>query len=225
MIGAAPIELVVFDLDGTLVDTAPDLAVAVNATLAEFGLPQQPEERLHAWIGGGGRMLVRRALAGGGPAAAVDDAFAEAAYRRFTEHYAACLADRSRPYPGAREVLTALAARGMALGCATNKPARFTEPLLAALALDGAFAVVVSGDTLPVMKPDPAPLLHAAERCGLAPAAAVMIGDTLADLRAARAARYGAMIWARWGYADGEDVAGAGPDAIAEALVQIPSLI
>lgn len=211
--------LVLFDLDGTLVDSAPDLAAATNAMLAELGLAPIADDDVRRLIGRGGRELVRRVLTGA-LGVAPDEASADVAYRSFADHYLATLDRATRLYPGVRAGLDALHEQGHALGCVTNKPARFTEPLLRALRLDAELEVIVCGDTLPVMKPDPAPLLHAAERCATAPAHCVMVGDTLTDIAAARAAGIRA-VWVSYGYSHGLDVAAVAPDATLDTLADI----
>jgi len=212
-------ELVLLDLDGTLVDSAPDLTGALNATLLELDHAPQPEARVRRWIGSGGRPLLRQALAAAN-GAAPDERLVDSAYERFLGHYAAQLDRHSRLYPQVRETLDALHQRDLRLGCVTNKPQRFTEPLLRSLGLDHDFAVVVCGDTLAVMKPDPAPLLHAARQCGVGAAASVMVGDTLADISAARAARCRAF-WVSYGYSHGQDIAAAKPDAVLHSLAEL----
>lgn len=212
-------ELVLLDLDGTLVDSAPDLTGALNATLLELDHAPQPEAQVRRWIGSGGRPLLRQALAAACDAAP-DERLVDSAYERFLEHYAAQVDRHSRLYPQVRETLDALHQRDLRLGCVTNKPRRFTEPLLRSLGLDDDFAVVVCGDTLAVMKPDPAPLLHAARQCGMDAAASVMVGDTLADISAARAARCRAF-WVSYGYSHGQDIAAAKPDAVLHSLAEL----
>ncbi|MGE0385742.1 MAG: phosphoglycolate phosphatase [Gammaproteobacteria bacterium] len=219
----SPVKLVLFDLDGTLIDSAPDLAAAVNAMLRDIGRAPQPERRIRDWIGGGGRQLIRRALAGA-PGEPADEAFADEAYRIFVGHYARNLDASTRVYPGVREGFGRLRARGIGIGCVTNKPARFTDPILRALDLAAEFAVVVSGDTLPVMKPDPAPLLHAARLCGAAPAECAMVGDTSLDIDAARAAGIRA-VWVSYGYSASDDPARITPDAVIDTIADIEAAL
>lgn len=193
---------VLFDLDGTLVDSAPDLATAVNRTLAELGRAPVAEDTVRVWIGNGARRLVARALAGQRELAAEPPGL-EAALARFCEHYWDCLVAQSRPYPGVRRGLDTLSALGLPLGVVTNKPARFTAPLLEALQLADYFQVLVSGDTLPVKKPDPAPLVHAAGRLGAPVADCLLVGDSRADLDAALAAGM-PMVRVPYGYPGGD---------------------
>lgn len=206
---AARTEAVLFDLDGTLVDTAPDLAGAVNAVLTGRGLPAHPLAAVRRMIGRGGWELMRSAL--GLEADPRHDAAVDAAYAEFREHYIARLDRESLPYPGVLEALQALRERATRLACVTNKPGHFAEPLLESTGLADYLDIIVSGDTLAVMKPDPAPLLHAAEHCGAAPERTVMVGDSIFDIEAARAAGMRS-IWLSYGYCHGQDIDAAAPD-------------
>ena len=147
--------LVVFDLDGTIADTAPDLAAALNAALVSLGRPAQSLEAVRGMIGHGTRALLRNGLAatGGG-----DEALVAQAYPVLLSYYEAHICDHSAPYPGVEQAWDALAAQGVRLALCTNKPAALTDKLLAALGWKHRFAAVVGGDTLAVSKPDPAPL-------------------------------------------------------------------
>lgn len=217
------VRAVLFDLDGTLVDSVPDLATAVDATLAEFGREPAGEARVREWVGNGAQRLVKRALTGsmdGEPPAALF----EQAFPRFLEHYGRHLSDRSRLYPGVAEALATLRAQGLALAVVTNKPERFVAPLLSALGIARDFAVVVGGDTLARKKPHPAPLLHAADALGAAPAATLMVGDSRNDVLAARAAGMG-IVCVPYGYNHGEDIRLAAPDAVVEDLRELASLL
>jgi phosphoglycolate phosphatase len=177
---------IVFDLDGTLVDSAPDLCDALNRMLARRGRPPVEPAAIRAMIGDGARALVRRGLEGGGGVG--DEAAFEAAVAEFLAHYDAHLADRSRPFPGVIEALTQLSAAGCRLGVCTNKAERFSRKLLDALGLGQFFAAVVGGDSLPARKPDPAHLVGALAQMGARPAEAVMVGDSANDVAAARGA-------------------------------------
>lgn len=177
---------VVFDLDGTLVDTLPDLHAAVQALLGERGLDAPAAGEVRTMIGDGARRLVERALAWA--KAPVDAAGLDAAYRRFLEIYGEAPCRASRLYAGVEATLATLASSGIRLGVCTNKPQAPTEAILEALAVDGFFAAVVGGDAVARRKPDPAHLLDVLGRLGAAPAAAVMVGDSNNDLASARAA-------------------------------------
>lgn len=178
---------VLFDLDGTLVDSAPDLTTAINRMLADRQRSPMTEDRVREWIGNGARKLVARALAGKRDIQS-EPAETEAALARFFVHYTDCLVDKSVLYPGVHAGLKRLQALGLPLGVVTNKPGRFTVPLLEAMGLAEYFSVVVSGDTLPVRKPDPAPLLYAAEGLKVAIQRCIYVGDSVADRGAAEAA-------------------------------------
>ncbi len=215
--------MVLIDLDGTLVDSVPDLSHCVDAMMARLGLGPRGEAAVRQWVGNGVERLVARALIGqldGEP----DPAEMARALPIFLELYAANTAARSRLYPGVREGLDWLQARGYRLGCVTNKAAQFTEPLLATLGIRDAFDLVVSGDTLPEKKPSPLPLLHAARHFGVEPAEALMLGDSVSDVKAARAAGFG-VICVSYGYNHGQDIRGAEPDAVIDSFTQLGELL
>ena len=172
---------VLFDLDGTLADTAADLGAAVNRLRAARGLPGLSPGEVRAYASSGARGLLRVGL-GMSPA----DPDYESVRDAFLAHYAARVCVETRLFPGIAELLAALAARGIKWGIVTNKVARFTEPIVAALGVSP--DCVVSGDTTPHAKPHPAPLLHAAEGLGLAPRECCYLGDDLRDVQAAHAA-------------------------------------
>jgi len=216
-------EMILIDVDGTLVDSVPDLAWCVDEMMRRLGRPPHGEARVRDWVGNGVERLVRRALIGrleGEPEAAE---FARA-YPIFLELYAENTSKRSLLYPGVREGLDYLQAAGYRLGCVTNKAARFTLPLLRDLGIRDPFELVVSGDTLAKKKPDPLPLLYAAEQFGVAPADALMIGDSQSDVKAARAAGF-QIICMSYGYNHGEDIRAYHPDAVIDSLVEIEGLL
>lgn len=211
-----------FDLDGTLVDSAPDLAAAVDRTLGDMGLPAAGEARVRLWIGNGATMLVRRALAYAQQCAeaAVEAALHERALKLFFEHYQRLCCGASQLYAGTREALEALQQSGAGLACVTNKPDRFTHQLLDYLAIGHLFGAVVSGDTLAVKKPDPAPLQLAADTLGSDLAACVMVGDSSTDIDAARNAGIAAVA-VNYGYSRGRDVQQLGADWVIGDLRQL----
>lgn len=215
--------LALLDLDGTLVDTVPDLAYCVDQTLARLNKEPVGEQCVRDWVGNGVEMLLCRALTrrmDGRPEAA------ELATARelFLELYGIHTSRRSRVYPGVRDGLSFLTEHGVTLGCVTNKPARFSERLLRDLSLHERFALVVSGDSLPVKKPDPRPLLHAAEQLGFEPADGLLIGDSEADVEAARAAEF-RVICVSYGYNHGRDIRLASPDAVVDSLAELCKLL
>ncbi|WP_419825322.1 phosphoglycolate phosphatase [Sphingomonas sp.] len=174
---------VVFDLDGTLADTAPDLTDALNHALGVLGRPAVPANDVRAMVGHGARALLRKGLAatGGG-----DETMVEEGFPIFLDWYEAHIADRSRPFPGVEAALDALAADGVALAVCTNKLEELARRFVSAIGWEDRFAAIVGGDTLPVRKPDPAPLLAAIEAAGGGPAA--FVGDSITDTDTARAA-------------------------------------
>jgi len=215
--------MILFDLDGTLLDSAPDLAFSVNVMLARFGRAPCGEEDVRAWVGNGTARLLGRALTGrldGDPGPAL---VAEA-LPVFMAAYAENTLVRSALYPGARETLAALAEAGYALGCVTNKAGRFTVPVLRGLGLLDTFGIVLSGDSLPEMKPHPAPLLHAAAHFGVAPGDSLLVGDSITDIQAARAAGF-AVVCMSYGYNHGQDIREARPDAVLDSLMELPGLL
>ncbi|MDK9701933.1 MAG: phosphoglycolate phosphatase [Sulfuritalea sp.] len=208
-----PIRSVTIDLDGTLLDTVPDLAAAANAMLRELGRPEYDIDTIAGFIGRGIPKLVERCLPG------LDADAIEAAQAVFRRHYAIENGRRSKLFPGVLEGLRALRAAGLPLAVITNKAAAFTEPLLVATQLAPWFQFAVSGDSLPHKKPHPAQLLHACERMGTRPEENLHIGDSHHDAVAARAAGCTVFI-VPYGYNEGEDVQGIDCDAIVASLVE-----
>ena len=215
--------MILIDVDGTLVDSVPDLAWCVDAMMTGLGRASHGEMLVREWVGNGVERLVRRALVGqlnGEP----EDADFERAYPLFLELYAENTSKRSSLYPGVREGLDQLKSDNYRLGCVTNKAAQFTEPLLKDLGVYDDFSIVISGDTLSKKKPDPAPLLHAAEFFGCDPANALMIGDSVSDVAAARAAGF-QIVCMSYGYNHGVDIREAAPDAVVDSFVEVPPLL
>jgi phosphoglycolate phosphatase len=216
--------MMLIDLDGTLVDSVPDLAKSVDAMQSALNAPLRGEAKVRTWVGNGVERLVKRALTD-----SLDDEPDEALFQRalpiFQGFYDQYNGQASRLYPGVREGLSWLQSQGIRLGCITNKAARFTEPLLAAQGIADFFEIIVSGDTLPVKKPDPAPLLHAAQHFGLDPTQAHMLGDSKTDVKAARNAAFGAVICVDYGYNHGEDIHLAQPDAVISSFMELPGLL
>jgi len=194
VVKALPVDAVLFDLDGTLADTAGDLAGALNRVRNERGLAPLPVASLRAHASSGARGLL-----GAGMGVAPDDAEYPVLREAFLAHYETCLAETTRLFEGVAELLDALDARGFAWGIVTNKAARFTVPVVAALNLAGRAAAVVSGDTTPHPKPHPEPLFHAARALGMPPARCAYVGDDLRDIAAGNAAGMPTLV-ARWGY-------------------------
>lgn len=215
-------ELIVFDLDGTLVDSAPDLAYAVDETLREFDLPEVGEQRVRGWIGNGVNMLVQRAMSGEMHPAEEPPLFADA-FQRFQQIYEDNLCDRGRFYPGVIEGLGQLRESEFKLACITNKHSRFTLPLLERTELAGYFDFIVCGDSFEERKPHPLPLLKTATHFDAEPSDSIMVGDSINDIQAARAADFQA-IGVPYGYHNGKTMEELAPDAVVESISELPKL-
>ncbi len=219
-----PVKAVMIDLDGTLLDTVKDLAAAVNLMLKQLGRPPLDEERVRTFVGKGIPNLVKRALAGalsGEPEP--DAALFERALPLYLDCYAGVNGKYTTLYPGVLEGLEALRGKGFPLACVTNKSERFTLPLLAQMRIDHYFSLVIAGDTLPQKKPDPLPLTHTCRHFGIAPAQMLMVGDSLNDAQAARAA--GCPVFCvTYGYNEGADVRELDVDAIVGSLFEATRL-
>jgi phosphoglycolate phosphatase len=216
-------ELILIDLDGTLVDSVPDLAFCVDAMMERLGRPTHGEAKVRDWVGNGVERLTRRALIGQLNGEPSDEDF-EQAYPIFLELYDRHNGEQSGLYPGVREGLDYLKTTGIRLGCVTNKAEQFTVPLLKALGVFNDFEIVISGDTLPKKKPDPMPLLHAATHFGIDPANALMLGDSVSDVKAARAAGF-QIVCMSYGYNHGNDIRDANPDAVIDSFVEMKALL
>ena len=208
------IRAVLIDLDGTLLDTVPDLADAANAMLAVLGRPTLPDDAIRDFVGKGIPNLVSRCLGYPGESDAPE---AREALAVFWRHYAAVNGRRTRIYPGVLEGLQAMREAGLKTACVTNKAAAFTGPLLEATGLAALLDLTVSGDTLSEKKPHPLPFLHLCTAFGIAPAEALVVGDSRNDVAGARAA--GCPVFCvPYGYSEGEDVRELGADAIVGTL-------
>lgn len=183
---------IAFDLDGTLVDTAPDLIATLNVLLAGEGLPVLPLAEARPFIGHGARWLIQRGFEAAGAELAPERA--EAMFERFIAHYRDHIADESRPFPGCEAALDTLAAAGARLAVCTNKPTDLSVLLLDRLDLSRRFAAIVGPDLAPAPKPDPRHLLAAIERTGGRRDRALMVGDSGTDVGAARAAGAGLIV-------------------------------
>jgi phosphoglycolate phosphatase len=204
--------LISFDLDGTLVDTAGEIAEAANRTLQELGLPRQPVPELTLLIGHGAHVLMRKLLARLGATVEADTVMP-----RFEDHYLATTGTLGLPYPGCAETLQRLRDAGLRVACVTNKEGRLTQQLLRHHGLEAAFDIVIGGDTLPQKKPHASVLQHVASAFGIAPSAIAHVGDSATDVLAARNA--GTAAWAvPWGYNGGRPIDTAAPDRIFHSL-------
>jgi phosphoglycolate phosphatase len=214
-----PYSLVLFDLDGTLVDTASDIAEAVNRTLDDWRLPRVDESVIRGWIGDGARKLVEAAFRDAGSTVSIDKVMPG-----FMVHYGDCLLLQPRLYPGVAEALQALRTRGVAMALCTNKPQRFLVPLLEAMGIAGYFTdAMVGGDTLPERKPDAMPLLHLAAQFHCEASQCLMVGDSATDLQAARAAVMDVAL-VSYGYPRGFDLHAAGAVAVVDDLRELLEL-
>ena len=220
---ARGIAAVMIDLDGTLLDTIPDLAAAAERMLAALALPLCTQEQVRTFVGKGIPNLVGRCLAASaGEASAA--ALQGEALALFQTFYFEESGRRSAVYPGVIEGLAQFRALGLRLACVTNKAARFTLPLLAQTRLAPWFELVVSGDTLARKKPDPMQLTHICAAFALAPAQVLLIGDSINDAQAARAAGC-PVLCVPYGYNEGEDVRNLDCDAIVGSLAEAASLL
>lgn len=215
--------LLLFDLDGTLVDSAPDIAMAVDAALGDHGHAAIGLEAVRGYIGNGASRLIHRALTGTRDGDAEPAVF-DLVYASFLERYQARLFVDSRVYPDVEAVLRTLAEASWTLGVVTNKPERFTLPLLAAVGLADRFSIVLSGDSLPRKKPDPMPLIHAAAEVGAALAQTMLVGDSFTDVEAARRAGV-PVICVSYGYSGGIDLAGLSDVPLIDAMRELPAVI
>jgi phosphoglycolate phosphatase len=217
-----PVSAIVIDLDGTLLHTAPELAESANRMLRDMGRPAVSQDLLMSYIGNGIHWLVKRALTGD-MHAEPDAALFDQALPIFEKHYTELLLE-SKPFDGVVAGLDALKAAGYRLGCITNKVARYTEPLLQGIGLAHYFEIVLAGDTLPEKKPHPLPLLHSAEFFGVPIERLLLIGDSLSDAQAARAAGC-PIICVPYGYNHGEPVETLNVDAVIPDLTGVLPLI
>lgn len=217
------IRAVLLDLDGTLLDTAPEIAASAADMLAELGLGPVPAGVVRTFIGKGIPNLVRQALEAslGGK---VDERRLGSGIESFFFHYAKRNGHLATAYPGVREGLNKLQTSGFALACVTNKAAQFTMPLLEITGLEPFFSAVISGDTTTRKKPAPDPILAACARLGVAPAEALMVGDSANDALAARAAG-SPILLVPYGYSEGVDVHSIDCDGIVPSLLHVAGIL
>ena len=211
------------DLDGTLLDTAADLAAAANRMLAVLDLPARSTQEVATYVGKGIRRLVERCLTGDLERRA-DPARLERAVELFSAAYEEESGRHCRMYPGVVEGLDSLIAGGVRLACVTNKAQRFTRPLLERMGLLGKFQVVVCGDMVERSKPDPACYLAACAQLGLQPPEALVVGDSENDVLAARAAGM-RVVCVSYGYTEGKPVEALAADAVIDDLRALPELL
>ena len=216
------IKLIMFDLDGTLVHTAPEIATAINLMLADLSLQTLPASQVQSYIGEGAEVLLKRCLTGQ-LNTEPDVALFNKAETNFFAHYANILT-QSLPYDGVIDALKALQNKGYRLACVTNKPAQFTQPLLIASGLHHFFEMVVSGDTLTKKKPDAMQLMHICAELNVPIEQALLVGDSATDIGAAKAAGC-YIVTVPYGYNQGKAIDPASVDACIEDLTQLIGLL
>jgi phosphoglycolate phosphatase len=220
-----PLSAVLFDLDGTLLDTVADIALALNRTMLEYGYNTLAESDVRRMIGRGSPILIERAAAAQG--GTMDEAAQAAMLERFFHHYGELEEsneDRARPYPGAAESLHRLHRAGLRTAVVTNKQHRFADALLRRLDLAGWVDVVVGGDTCVRRKPDPQPLLFACESLQVPASESLMVGDSVNDVQAARAAGI-PVVCVSYGYNEGRDPRTLDCDSLLDSLADLPALL
>ena len=220
-----PLSAVLFDLDGTLLDTVADIASALNRALLEFGCRSMAEDDVRRMIGRGAPILIERALAS--QSRAVDPAVQADMVERFFHYYGALEEmneDSAQPFAGAAELLQTLHREGIRIAVVTNKQHRFAASLLKRLGLSGWIDLVVGGDTCARRKPDPQPLLFACESLNVPPGESLMIGDSVNDVQAARAAGI-PVICVSYGYNEGRDPRTLDCDVLIDSLAELPALL
>ncbi len=217
------VNTLLFDLDGTLIDSAPDIADAVDRMLHQYGREPVGEDQVRLWVGNGAQRLVMRTLTGemdGDPG----EALTQEALACFLDLYRQRLSVRSRLYPGVREGLDRLRADGYRLACVTNKPEALARPLLQDLGMGAHFPVVVGGDTTAEKKPSAVPLQHAMRLLGSNAGQTLMVGDSRNDVVAARNAGV-PVVCVPYGYNHGGDVRDTNPDAVVDDFLALHALL
>ena len=220
-----PLQGVLFDLDGTLLDTAADIALALNRTLADFGLTQTPANDVRNMVGRGSQILIERAAIAQGRM--LDEAQQLAMVERFFHYYGELEEsneDTAQPYAGAAASLRLLHEAGLRIAVVTNKQHRFAAALLQRRGLSGWLDVVVGGDTCARRKPDPQPLLFACQSLRTAPSQTLMVGDSINDVHAARAAGI-SVVCVSYGYNEGRDPRTLDCDLLIDSLAELPALL
>lgn len=215
-------KLIGFDLDGTLVNSLPDLALSVNSALAEFDLPQAPENLVLTWIGNGADVLIARALAWAKEQTGrtlTDEQIKTLKYR-FGVYYGENLCNLSHLYPNVKSTLEQLHAQGYILAVVTNKPTKHVQPVLHAFGIDHLFSEFLGGQSLPAIKPHPAPLYYLCGKFGLYPKQVLFVGDSKNDILAAHAAGC-AVVGLTYGYNYNVPIAEAKPDWVFDDFADI----
>ena len=213
-----PFDVVAFDLDGTLADTAPDLTASLNHTLAALGRETVPTDSVRHLVGHGAKALLRKGLAATGEA---PEELVEQGFPVFIDYYGRNICEGTKAYPDVEAALDQLLAQGVSVAMCTNKPEGLTHRLLDALGWSSRFEVIVGGDTLPVKKPDPAPLHEAIARAGGGRAA--FVGDSITDADAARAALI-PFVAVSFGFSD-RPIEALGADAVIDSYADLPEAL
>lgn len=212
-------EMVLIDVDGTLVDSVPDLTYCIDEMMKQLDMPTRGEARVRHWVGNGVERLVKRGLINqldGEP----NEALYAKAIEIFRELYTVNTSVRSCLYDGVPEAMEFLKSTGVKIGCVTNKASEFTLPLLKDLGISDYFETILCGDMVERKKPDPLPLIMSAEKLGVSPQSSLMIGDSMSDVNAARAANF-SIICMSYGYNHGEDIRDYDPDAVIDTMTEI----
>ncbi len=214
-----------FDLDGTLIDSAPDLALAVNLTLEQLDRPSFEESIIRSWVGNGAKVLIERALSGSSQIDhTLDQDLAEQALAIFLSLYQQHLCVKSQLYPRVKETLQALKDKGICLALITNKPERFIQELLQGLGIDHFFSLCLGGDSLAEKKPSALPLLHTCQTLGVHKDRCIMIGDSKNDILAAQAASMRSIALS-YGYNYDEDISVYAPDWVCDDFSEILNIL
>ena len=219
-------QLIIFDLDGTLIDSSPDLANAINYMLCSLGRNTFSTDTIHYWVGNGAYILVKRALSGKREVDPnIDERLFNQALEIFLDHYKSHLCVETVPYPNVISTLQTLQKRGYRLAIITNKPYKFVAPILTNLKLDSYFETFLGGDSLPQKKPHPMPLEHLCKTLGVNIDQSVMVGDSKNDILAAKACGMHS-IGVTYGYNYGEDINSYDPDLVVDQFQHIlPTLL
>ena len=218
-------KLLIFDLDGTLIDSVPDLAEAINNMLIQLKREPFATDVIRGWVGNGAETLVKRALSGNGVIdTQLDHTFVSEALTSFLDFYTQNLCDTTDVYPHVKETLHTLKKQGYVMSIVTNKPIAFVAPILKGLGLDGLFELILGGDSLPVKKPEPLPLLHTCQQLGFSIEEALMIGDSKNDILAANSANMQS-IGVTYGYNYGEDISTFSPTTVIDDFQTLTALL
>lgn len=219
-----PFKLIGFDLDGTLVNSLPDLALSLNSAFAEAGLPQAPEELVLAWIGNGADILFARGMEWTGRAHEFSEEELAQIKRRFGHFYGENVCNISQLYPNVKETLETLKAQGYILAVVTNKPTKHVLPVLKAFEIDHLFSEALGGQSLPAIKPHPAPLYYLCGKFGLYPHEMLFVGDSKNDILAAKAAGCKS-VGLTYGYNYNIPISESEPDYVCEDFAEILEII